>query len=40
MSLVTLLLPTDDVNVDGDIISLTDDIVTSLTYIVKKTNQF
>ena len=31
MSLVTLLLPTDDVNIDDSIVPFTDDGVTSMT---------
>ena len=38
MSLETSLMSIDDVNVDDNIGTLTDDGVTSLTYIVKKMN--
>ena len=39
---VALLIPFDDVNVDDSLqlISLTEDEVTSLTYILKEINQF
>ena len=36
MSIVTSLMPIDDVNVDDSIVSFTDDGVTSMTYIVTK----
>ena len=40
MSVVTSLMPIDDVNVDDIIISLTGDDVTSLAYIVKEMYKF
>ena len=41
LSVLTSLIPFDDVNVDDSNITLTDgDDVTSLTYIVIKMNQF
>ena len=39
LGIVISLISIDDVNVDNNIISLTDDGVTLLTYIVKQMNQ-
>ena len=39
LGVVISLISIDDVNIDDNIISLTDDNVTLLTYIVKEMNQ-